>query len=43
VPSYIQVVEEIPKSASEKYLDRILREQFSPDADNVYRLEDHDA
>jgi acyl-CoA synthetase (AMP-forming)/AMP-acid ligase II len=42
VPSYIQVVEEVPKSASEKYLDRILRDQFSPDADNVYKLEDHD-
>jgi crotonobetaine/carnitine-CoA ligase len=36
VPSYIQVVEEIPKSASEKYLDRVLRDQFSPDADNVH-------
>jgi crotonobetaine/carnitine-CoA ligase len=42
VPSYIQVVEEVPKSASEKYLDRILRDQFSPDADNVYKLEDYD-
>ncbi len=41
VPSYLQVVEEIPKSASEKYLDRILKEQFSKDADNVYKLEDH--
>ncbi len=40
VPSYIQVVEEIPKSASEKYLDRVLRDQFSPEAENVYRLED---
>jgi crotonobetaine/carnitine-CoA ligase len=40
VPSYVQVVEEIPKSASEKYLDRVLRDQFSPDAKNVYKLED---
>jgi acyl-CoA synthetase (AMP-forming)/AMP-acid ligase II len=42
VPSYIQVVEEVPKSASEKYLDRILKDQFSPDSDNVYKLEDYD-
>jgi len=42
VPSYIQVVEEVPKSASEKYLDRILKDRFSPDADNVYKLEDYD-
>ena len=36
VPSYIQVVCDIPKSPSEKYLDRVLRDQFSEDADNVY-------
>ncbi len=36
VPSYVQVVGEIPKSPSEKYLDRVLRDQFSEDADNVY-------
>jgi crotonobetaine/carnitine-CoA ligase len=41
VPSYIQVVEDIPKSPSEKYLDRILKEQFSPQADNVHKLEDY--
>jgi len=28
VPSHIQIVDEIPKSPSEKYLDRILRTQF---------------
>ena len=39
VPSYIQVVDEIPKTISEKHLDRILRDQFSPDAGNVYRFE----
>jgi acyl-CoA synthetase (AMP-forming)/AMP-acid ligase II len=39
VPSYLQVVEEIPKSPSEKHLDRLLREAFSPDADNVFELE----
>jgi crotonobetaine/carnitine-CoA ligase len=41
VPSYIQVVEEIPKTASEKNLDRLLREEFNAEADNVYRFEDY--
>ncbi len=36
VPSYIQVVDDIPKTVSEKNLDRVLREQFSPEAPNVY-------
>jgi len=40
VPSYLQVVEEIPKTVSEKNLDRVLRDQFSPAAANVYRFED---
>lgn len=38
VPSYIQVVDDIPKSASEKHLDRILRDAFDPEGDNVYQL-----
>jgi len=41
VPSYIQVVGEIPKTASEKNLDRLLREEFNTEADNVYRFEDY--
>ena len=41
VPSYLQVVAEIPKTASEKNLDRLLQEAFSKDADNVYTLEDY--
>ncbi len=36
VPSYIQVVGEIPKSPSEKHLYRLLKEAFRPDADNVF-------
>ena len=40
VPSYLQVVTEIPKSASEKNLDRLLLEAFRKEADNVYALED---
>jgi len=36
VPSYFQVVDEIPKTASEKPLERILLEEFSPTAANVF-------
>lgn len=36
VPSYIQVVQEIPKTASEKNLDRVLREAFSVDSPQVF-------
>jgi len=43
VPSYIQVVQEIPKTASEKNLDRFLREDFRPEAAGVYKFEDHSA
>jgi crotonobetaine/carnitine-CoA ligase len=41
VPSYIQVVEEIPKTVSEKNLDRLLKEQFNPAGGNVHRLENY--
>jgi crotonobetaine/carnitine-CoA ligase len=41
VPSYIQVVDEIPKSASQKNLDRLLREDFSTEKPNVYQFEDY--
>lgn len=39
IPSYLQVVDEIPKSPSEKHLDRLLRDAFHPEADNVYNFE----
>ncbi|HJP37183.1 MAG TPA: ATP-dependent acyl-CoA ligase, partial [Gammaproteobacteria bacterium] len=35
VPSYLQVVPEIPKTASEKPQERFLLEAFDKDADNV--------
>jgi len=35
VPSYFQIVDEIPKTITEKALDRVLKEQFRPDAPNV--------
>ncbi len=41
IPSYIQLVDEVPKTISEKALDRILRDQFSPDKENVYKYEDY--
>ena len=40
VPSYLQVVAEIPKSASEKNLDRLLKAEFSKEAANVYAFEE---
>ncbi len=35
VPSYLQIVDEIPKTASEKPQERFLRASFAPDAPNV--------
>lgn len=37
VPSYLQVVTEIPKTASEKPQERFLLEQFSLQAENVFQ------
>jgi crotonobetaine/carnitine-CoA ligase len=39
VPTYLQVVDEIPKTASEKPQERFLIEHFAPDASNVHREE----
>jgi acyl-CoA synthetase (AMP-forming)/AMP-acid ligase II len=41
IPSYLQVVKEIPKSASEKNLDRFLRDEFRKDARNVFSFAGH--
>jgi len=41
VPSYLQVVDEIPKSGSEKNLDRLLQADFRKDAANVYVFSDY--
>ncbi len=35
LPQYFQRVDEIPKSSSEKHLSRLLKDEFSPEADNV--------
>jgi crotonobetaine/carnitine-CoA ligase len=37
VPSYLQVVGEIPKTASEKPQERFLMDRFAPDAPQIYR------
>ncbi len=36
VPSYLQVVEEIPKTASEKPQERLLLERFTPAGDGIH-------
>jgi crotonobetaine/carnitine-CoA ligase len=36
VPSYLQLLDEIPKTASEKPQERILQERFAPDAPGVF-------
>ncbi|MFP3981045.1 MAG: AMP-binding protein [Desulfobacterales bacterium] len=41
VPSYLQIVDEIPKSASEKNLDRLLKDDFGKNAANVYAFSDY--
>ena len=39
VPTYLQVVEEIPKTASEKPQERFLLERFAPNAPGVFTAE----
>lgn len=41
IPSYLQIVAEIPKSISEKALDRVLKREFSPEGDNVHSYDDY--
>jgi crotonobetaine/carnitine-CoA ligase len=38
VPSYLQIIDEIPKTASEKPMERFLLEAFDTDADNVIHI-----
>jgi len=38
IPSYLQVVDTIPKTSSEKNLDRFLKDDFNKDADNVHEF-----
>lgn len=41
IPSFLQIKGSIPKTISEKALDRILKNEFSPDSDNVYAVTDY--
>ncbi len=41
IPSFLQVIEKIPRTISEKPLDRELKQMFSPEADNVFILSDY--
>ncbi|MBN2283235.1 MAG: AMP-binding protein [Deltaproteobacteria bacterium] len=41
IPSYLQVVDDIPKTVSEKALDRKLREDFEKGAGTIYKYEDY--
>ena len=41
IPSFLQVVSEIPKTISEKALDRKLREDFLKGGGTIYRYEDY--
>ncbi|NOX33982.1 MAG: acyl--CoA ligase [Deltaproteobacteria bacterium] len=41
VPSFLQIMDKIPKTISEKALDRVLKQMFSPEADNVFSLTDY--
>lgn len=41
IPSFLQVVNEIPKTASEKKISRVLKDEFDKDADNIYNIRDY--
>jgi len=41
IPSFLQVVDEIPKTVSEKALDRKLKEAFDKGEGTIYRYEDY--
>ncbi len=41
VPQFLQVVAEIPKTASEKPQERFLIDAFNPEAGNIYNLSDY--
>lgn len=41
VPTYLQFVDEIPKTASEKPQERFLKEMFDPESDRVFQAQSH--
>jgi len=38
IPNYLQIVDEIPKTISEKHIPRLLKDEFSPRATNVVKV-----
>ncbi|NMD41048.1 MAG: ATP-dependent acyl-CoA ligase, partial [Deltaproteobacteria bacterium] len=40
-PSFLQIVPDIPKTVSEKALDRKLREDFLAGGGTIYKYEDY--
>ncbi|MDI6796098.1 MAG: AMP-binding protein [Desulfatibacillaceae bacterium] len=38
IPNYLQIVDEIPKTISEKHIPRLLKDDFSPRATNVVKV-----
>lgn len=41
IPTYLQVLDELPKTISEKPLDRVLREKFSRKGEGIYKVDDY--
>ena len=41
IPSYVQVLDEIPKTISQKILDRVLRGEFNPEEKNIFKVENY--
>lgn len=41
IPSFLQIVPDIPKTVSEKALDRKLREDFLAGGGTIYKYEDY--
>jgi crotonobetaine/carnitine-CoA ligase len=40
IPSFLQLVDEVPKTISEKFISRVLKADFSKDSDNVHSFTD---
>ncbi|RLB87302.1 MAG: ATP-dependent acyl-CoA ligase, partial [Deltaproteobacteria bacterium] len=39
IPTYFQIVDEIPKTISQKPLTRVLKDAFSPEGDKIFRTD----
>lgn len=41
IPSYLQFVDEVPKTISEKFMSRVLKDEFSPEKENVHSYKEY--